>query len=192
MKKHKKFGGFIFEKCLPLSIVSPSCVMMRREFFDQVGLFREDLQIMVDTELCVRVLAAGFESGVLRQPLAIRRLHHSQITRDYTRAFAESMITMEKAGIPDNLKNAYHDDRIAETADYLIKSLEPSKARDFLKKSKTKNFRYFKLHIFSLLPASLLFLLRWLRQACLKIISAINQDEESRQADKLMRSILAK
>ncbi len=39
MKKHKKYSGWIFEQCLPLCIVSPSSVIMRRSVFDSVGAF---------------------------------------------------------------------------------------------------------------------------------------------------------
>lgn len=57
MKKHKKYGGWIFEKCLPLCIVSPSAVMVRREFFDKVGLFDESLPACEDYELWLRASA---------------------------------------------------------------------------------------------------------------------------------------
>ncbi|MFQ5676497.1 MAG: glycosyltransferase family 2 protein, partial [bacterium] len=42
-KKHQKHSGWIFEHCLPLCIVSPSSVLMKAEFFQQVGLFDEEL-----------------------------------------------------------------------------------------------------------------------------------------------------
>lgn len=163
-----------------------------REAFDQVGLFKEDLQIMVDTELCVRVLAAGFPVGVLRQPLAVRRLHDSQVTRNYERAFQESMMTLQSARAPENVERAYRDDRIAETAVYLIKSLEPEKALAFLERSEMRrNLRYFKFYCFSLVPVSLLALLRWFRKIYLEKapIPAL-ADEGSRQADRLVRTIL--
>ena len=33
MKKHQKYGGFIFEQCLPLCIISPSAVMLKKKTF---------------------------------------------------------------------------------------------------------------------------------------------------------------
>ncbi len=57
MKKHKKHGGLIFERCLGLSLVSPSCVMMRREFFDVVGLFDESFPACEDYDLWLRASA---------------------------------------------------------------------------------------------------------------------------------------
>ena len=71
MKKHKKFGGFIFEQCLPLSIVSPSCVMMRREFFDQVGFFDETLPACEDYDLWIRT-SARFPIGLIEKPYVVK------------------------------------------------------------------------------------------------------------------------
>ena len=57
MKKHQKFGGWIFEKCLPLCVVSPSAVMMRRKLFGEVGLFDESLPACEDYDLWLRIAA---------------------------------------------------------------------------------------------------------------------------------------
>ena len=71
MKKHKKFGGFVFEKCLPLSIVSPSCVMMRRGFFDEVGFFDETLPACEDYDLWLRT-SARFPIGLIEKPFVVK------------------------------------------------------------------------------------------------------------------------
>jgi len=71
MKKHKKYGGWIFEKCLPLSIVSPSAVMMRREFFDAVGLFDESLPACEDYDLWLRA-SVRFPIGLIEKPYVTR------------------------------------------------------------------------------------------------------------------------
>ena len=71
MKKHKKFGGLIFEKCLPLSIVSPSCVMMRREFFDRVGFFDETLPACEDYDLWLRA-STHFPIGLIGKPYVMK------------------------------------------------------------------------------------------------------------------------
>jgi glycosyltransferase involved in cell wall biosynthesis len=54
MNKHKKFGGFIFEKCLPICAVGMSTVMARRELFDKIGLFDENLPCCEDYDLWLR------------------------------------------------------------------------------------------------------------------------------------------
>ncbi len=76
MKKHKKFGGWIFEKCLPLCIVSPSAVMMRREFFDKVGLFDESLPACEDYDLWLRA-SARFPIGLIETPYVIKYGGHA-------------------------------------------------------------------------------------------------------------------
>ncbi len=54
---HRKFGGFIFEKCLPRCIISPSSVVIHRSVFDKVGLFNEDYPACEDYELWLRICA---------------------------------------------------------------------------------------------------------------------------------------
>lgn len=54
-KKHRKFHGYIFDKCLPLCVVSMSTVMARRELFSKVGLFDEDLPCCEDYDFWLRV-----------------------------------------------------------------------------------------------------------------------------------------
>jgi len=55
MKKHQKYGGSIFEKCLDMCRISPSSVMIHRRIFDEIGLFDEDLIICEDYDLWLRI-----------------------------------------------------------------------------------------------------------------------------------------
>ncbi len=55
MKKHQKYGGWIFEKCLPLCAISPSSVMIHRQVLQKVGLFDESLPACEDYELWLRI-----------------------------------------------------------------------------------------------------------------------------------------
>ena len=71
MKKHKKYGGQIFEKCLPLCVVSPSAVMMHRKLFDKVGLFDESLPACEDYDLWLRI-AARYPIGLIEKPYIIK------------------------------------------------------------------------------------------------------------------------
>jgi glycosyltransferase involved in cell wall biosynthesis len=57
MKKHAKFGGFIFINCLPLCIISPSSVMIHRSAFEEYGLFDESLPVCEDYDLWLRICA---------------------------------------------------------------------------------------------------------------------------------------
>ncbi len=53
-KNHKKTGGFIFPQCLKLCCVGMSTVMVRRIFFEKIGLFDETLPCCEDYDLWLR------------------------------------------------------------------------------------------------------------------------------------------
>ena len=55
MKKHKKYGGYIFEKCLDICRVSPSSVLIKKEVFDNIGFFDESLKVCEDYDLWLRI-----------------------------------------------------------------------------------------------------------------------------------------
>ncbi len=57
MKKHEKTGGWIYQRCLPLCVISPSASLIRRDLFDDRGLFDETLPACEDYDLWLRVCA---------------------------------------------------------------------------------------------------------------------------------------
>ncbi|MFQ6116408.1 MAG: glycosyltransferase [bacterium] len=75
-KKHQKYSGWIFDRCLPLCIVSPSSVLMRREFFDEVGYFDESLPVCEDYDLWLRA-SLRFPFHFIPQKLIIKRGGHA-------------------------------------------------------------------------------------------------------------------
>lgn len=83
MKKHRKHGGFIFERALPLCIISPSSVLIRRELFDDVGYFDESLPACEDYDLWLRV-TARFAVDYIDEKLIIKYGgHEDQLSRRY-------------------------------------------------------------------------------------------------------------
>lgn len=56
-KIHQKFGGYIFEKCLPLCIISPSSALIHRSIFDEFGGFDTALPACEDYDLWLRICA---------------------------------------------------------------------------------------------------------------------------------------
>jgi len=83
MKKHQKSGGWIFEKCLPLCVVSPSAVMMHRKLFDEVGLFDESLPACEDYDLWLRI-AAKHPIGLIEKPYILKYGGHpDQRSREF-------------------------------------------------------------------------------------------------------------
>jgi len=103
-KKHRKVGGWIFEACLPLCIVSPSAVMMRRELFREVGLFDESLPACEDYDLWLRV-AARFPVHLLPEPLVVKRGGHPDQLSSTVQALDRYRIrALEKALAPGRLR----------------------------------------------------------------------------------------
>jgi glycosyltransferase involved in cell wall biosynthesis len=75
MKKHSKYSGWIFEKCLPLCTISPSSAMMRRPLFSRVGLFDEALPVCEDYDFWLRV-SARFPIFFINKKLIVKRGGH--------------------------------------------------------------------------------------------------------------------
>lgn len=74
-KRHRKFSGIIFEKTLPLCLVSPSAVMMRAALFQEVGLFDEDLPACEDYDLWLRI-CWKYPVHLIRMPLIVKHGGH--------------------------------------------------------------------------------------------------------------------
>ena len=55
MKKHLKSGGWIFEKCLPLCVISPSAVVFHRSLLATSGYFDESLPACEDYDLWLKI-----------------------------------------------------------------------------------------------------------------------------------------
>ncbi|MDP8230203.1 MAG: glycosyltransferase [Candidatus Gorgyraea atricola] len=70
-KKHKKHSGYIFDKCLPLCVVSMSTVMVRRELFDRVGVFNENLPCCEDYDFWLRT-SVNHEFLLIDKPLTLK------------------------------------------------------------------------------------------------------------------------
>ena len=68
---HTKPDGDVFERSLELCVVSPSSVMMRREFFEIVGMFDENLPACEDYDLWLRT-SYRMEIPLLPEPLTIK------------------------------------------------------------------------------------------------------------------------
>lgn len=74
--RHAKYSGRIFERCLPLCIISPSSVMMQKSLFHRAGGFCEEFPVCEDYDLWLRI--SRIEPVLLiREPLIIKRNGHS-------------------------------------------------------------------------------------------------------------------
>lgn len=55
MNKHGKSGGWIFQNCLPLCVISPSAVVISHDLLETTGLFDETLPACEDYDLWLRI-----------------------------------------------------------------------------------------------------------------------------------------
>lgn len=109
-KIHQKYAGWIYQKCLPLCIISPSSVMIRREVFEAVGLFDEQFLVCEDYELWLRI-SHRFPIFFIDQPLIIKfGGHEDQLSHQFWGLDRFRVQALEKM-LNDNSLSA--EDRIA-------------------------------------------------------------------------------
>jgi glycosyltransferase involved in cell wall biosynthesis len=83
MKKHSKSGGNIFERCLPLCVISPSSALIQRSLFDQIGLFDESLPACEDYDLWLRICASHPVAYVATPQIVKYGGHQDQLSRRF-------------------------------------------------------------------------------------------------------------
>lgn len=81
MKKHQKYGGNIFEKCLDICRISPSSVLIKKNVFDIVGLFDESLRVCEDYDLWLRFTSRFSVLFLDRQLIVKYGGHADQLSR---------------------------------------------------------------------------------------------------------------
>ena len=101
MHKHQKAGGEIFERCLPLCVISPSAVMIKRRLFEEVGGFDESLPACEDYDLwlrfCSRYPVLYIEEALLRKYGG----HDDQLSRQHwgmDRFRVKALVTLLNTG----------------------------------------------------------------------------------------------
>lgn len=110
--KHAKRSGWIFKDCLPLCIVSPSAVMIRRKVFDELGGFDESFPACEDYDLWLRT-SLRYEIHTLSDALIVKRGGHlDQLSRQWgldrwriaalEKIFLDSMLDAENRSLVVN------------------------------------------------------------------------------------------
>jgi glycosyltransferase involved in cell wall biosynthesis len=74
-RKHRKYSGWIFDKVLPLCLLSLSSVLFRRELFEEIGVFDEELPVCEDYDLGIRI-AQRYPVHLISRPLIVKRGGH--------------------------------------------------------------------------------------------------------------------
>jgi len=75
-KRHQKYGGNIFDKCLDICRISPSSIIFQKNIINEVGWFDENLSICEDYDLWLRI-TANFKILFIDKPLIIKYGGHS-------------------------------------------------------------------------------------------------------------------
>lgn len=82
-KRHAKSGGWIFSKCLPLCVISPSAAVVRRSLLQQLGGFDQSLPVCEDYDLWLRI-CARHPVLFLEEALTVKYGgHQDQLSRRY-------------------------------------------------------------------------------------------------------------
>lgn len=80
-KVHAKPEGDVFKKSLKLCCISPSAVVIRRDLFDEVGGFDEEMRVCEDYDLWLRI-SARERVGFLDEKLVVKYGGHAdQLSR---------------------------------------------------------------------------------------------------------------
>ena len=96
-KRHKKYSGWIFDKVLPLCLLSLSSALFRREVFEIVGTFDENMPACEDYDLGIR-LAHKFPIHLVDSPQIVKRGGHpDQLSRQYWGMDRFRVYALEKA-----------------------------------------------------------------------------------------------
>ena len=74
-KKHQKYSGWIFEKVLPLCLLSLSSALFHRSVFEKIGIFDEDFPACEDYDLGIRI-ALRYPIHLITKPLIVKRGGH--------------------------------------------------------------------------------------------------------------------
>ncbi len=73
--RHRKRAGDFFVESLRTCLISPSAVLIKKQLFDSIGGFDEDLSAAEDYDLWLRI-QVDHEVGLLDEPLVTRRGGH--------------------------------------------------------------------------------------------------------------------
>ena len=75
-KKHEKYGGYIFDKCLDICRISPSSTLFKKNILEHVGWFDTQLPVCEDYDLWLRI-TADYKILFVDEPLIIKYGGHT-------------------------------------------------------------------------------------------------------------------
>lgn len=91
------WDGDLFEKLLLGNFVTVSSVIIRKDWFEQLGGFDPTLLVCEDWDLWLRFSAQGGMAGVVHEPLTCYRWHGASMTNNQTRMCEGRLKVLERA-----------------------------------------------------------------------------------------------
>lgn len=143
-RKHQKFSGWIFDKVLPLCLLSLSSMLFRRRVFEEVGDFDESLPVCEDYEFGIR-LAWRYPIHLIRRPLIIKRGGHpDQLSRQHWGMDRFRVQALEKAlTLPlEPWQRRLVEAEIVRKCRILVKGFEKRQDSEEVEKYRAKIWRY--------------------------------------------------
>lgn len=134
-----------------------------RALYKKYGHYRQDM-IILDNELYARMLADGVEVGVIKTPLAVRRIHEGQVTHKWIEEYPEAVAALEAGGTPPETLAAEKVKLVLEVSNYLWRALKPREARAFMDRELGARAREHRLYWLTFLPRPALAAARELRR----------------------------
>ncbi|WP_245828401.1 glycosyltransferase family 2 protein [Solemya elarraichensis gill symbiont] len=124
MNKHAKSGGHIFERCLPMCVISPSSALMHHTLFDSIGHFDESLPACEDYDLWLRLCATEPVLYIEEPQITKYGGHEDQLSRKHwgmDRFRIQALIKIQQSGILDDHQQSRVAETIRSKAEILIK-----------------------------------------------------------------------
>lgn len=82
-KIHQKHGGSIFQRCLPLCLISPSASLIRKDVLEELGNFDEEFEVCEDYDLWLK-LTSLYDVGYIEEPIITKYGgHEDQLSRKF-------------------------------------------------------------------------------------------------------------
>lgn len=104
-KKHAKPEGYIYEKCLPLCVISPSSVLIHISVLEKRGLFDVTFPACEDYELWLRI-ACRYPVGLVKKPGIIKYGgHKDQLSQTIPRLDRWRILALLKIAADQSLNN---------------------------------------------------------------------------------------
>ena len=75
-RAYRKYGGDVFENCLPVCMIGPSTALFSRHLFEEAGGFDEEYPVCEDYDFWLRV-TSRYEAGFVDAPLTVKYGGHN-------------------------------------------------------------------------------------------------------------------